>query len=114
MPAFGVALTLVGLSEIMEHVSGGIFNPAVALAQIAWQNLTFNYSGLDQSFWTGEYMVCYIFGPLVGAFMGANVFQYYRKTVIAMETYVEESDDSIVVNPPAKSETDIKSHESLN
>lgn len=67
----------IGLSFMFAKVSGGIFNPAVALSQIVWQNLTYKFEvGADQSYWTPEYATCYVLAPMVGAFMAGNVFGY--------------------------------------
>ena len=73
-------VSMVGLQLMFKEVSGGIFNPAIALSQIVWQNVTYFYlPGVDQSYWTPEYAACYIIAPLVGAFMAGNVFNYQKR-----------------------------------
>lgn len=36
MAGFGLALALGIISQIFVNVSGGVFNPAISLAQIVW------------------------------------------------------------------------------
>lgn len=65
---------------MFKDVSGGVFNPAIALSQIVWQNVTYMYLPyIDQSYWTPEYATCYITAPIVGAFMAGNVFNYQKR-----------------------------------
>ena len=65
---------------MFKDVSGGIFNPALSIAQICWQNLTYFYEvGEDQSYWTPDYAVCYIMAPMIGAFMAGNVFNFQKR-----------------------------------
>lgn len=69
--------SLVGLTLMFDKVSGGLFNPAVALSQITWQNVTNNLGeGKDAAFWTPEYASCYVLAPFVGGFMAGNIFGY--------------------------------------
>lgn len=39
----GATVCQVGLSFMFAKVSGGLFNPAIALSQIVWQNVTFKF-----------------------------------------------------------------------
>jgi glycerol uptake facilitator-like aquaporin len=62
---------------MFAEVSGGVFNPAIILSQITWQNLTYYFElGADQSYWTPEYATCYCLAPFIGAFMAGNAFGY--------------------------------------
>ncbi len=73
----GATICQSGMQIMFSKVSGGLFNPALALSQIVWQNLTYYFEkGADQSYWTPEYATCYIVAPFVGAFLAGNVFGY--------------------------------------
>lgn len=74
-------------------MSRGCLNPALALAQICWQNLTYSYEqSTDQSYWTAEYALSYIMGPTLGAFMAGNVYNYQRRLKNKMDLgLVDES-----------------------
>ena len=72
--------TLVGLTVMFKEVSGGLFNPAVALSQIIWQNLAAKLGRQkDEVYWTPEYATCYILAPFVGGFMAGNIFGYQKR-----------------------------------
>lgn len=79
-------------------MSGGVFNPCLAFAQICWQNLTFYYSKdeVDGAYWTPEYAVSYILGPMIGAYLGANCFNFMKimlKRLKNNNTDIEENDE---------------------
>ena len=48
--------------------------------------------------WTFEYTVCYLIGPLIGAFVAGTVFNYVTQTMEDMEYYGEQEEDE--VDPP--------------
>lgn len=73
----GYTVCSIALNQMFKRLSGGVFNPALALAQICWQNLTYYYEiGSDSPYWTPDYAVCYILGPMFGAFLGGNLFNF--------------------------------------
>lgn len=85
----GYTVCSIGLHQMFKEVSGGIFNPALSIAQICWQNLTYRYEiGSDQSYWTPDYAVCYIMAPWIGAFMAGNVFNFQKRLLRRMDTGV--------------------------
>ena len=43
--------------------------------------------------WTFEYSICYLIGPLVGAFVAGTVFNYVNQTMEDMEYYGQDEDD---------------------
>jgi hypothetical protein len=74
-------------------VSGGVFNPALATAQICWQNLTWYYKiGQNTPYWEPAYAACTIFGPLLGAYAAANLFNLQKKLEQGMAKYDPEND----------------------
>lgn len=81
-----VIMGWIGLYTCLEGVSGGIFNPAVALAQIVWQNLTYMYAyGPQQRYWTFEYGLSYLIAPFLGGFMAGNIFNHIKTAIHKME-----------------------------
>jgi glycerol uptake facilitator-like aquaporin len=90
----GVALSYFTVGKMFKPVSGGILNPAIGIGLIAWQNLTYQYAmGFDASYWTFEYAIGYTVGPMLGSFMGANMFSLMKRLQLRVETG-EVSDDS--------------------
>jgi hypothetical protein len=49
--------------------------------------------GVDQSYWTADYSVCYVFAPLVGAFMAGNTFIYLKRLIRRIDENDYESDN---------------------
>lgn len=91
----GATVAQVGVQVMFKNVSGGLCNPAVALSQITWQNLTYYYElGVDQSYWTPDYACCYILAPMVGAFMAGNLFGYQKKLYARIRHNLHESESS--------------------
>ena len=78
----GYTVASIALIQLFRDVSGGVFNPCLALAQICWQNLTYYYSKdeVDGAYWTPDYAVCYILAPFLGAFFAANMFNRIKLT----------------------------------
>jgi glycerol uptake facilitator-like aquaporin len=71
----GYTICAISLHQLFKEVSGGVFNPALAVAQIFWQNQSFFLEiGFNMPYWTPVYSVCYIFGPLIGAFLAGTIF----------------------------------------
>jgi glycerol uptake facilitator-like aquaporin len=86
--------TLVGLTIMFKEVSGGLFNPAVALSQIIWQNLAAKLGRQkDEVYWTPEYATCYILAPFVGGFMAGNIFGYQKRLYQKMELDLVDRED---------------------
>jgi len=89
-----MAAAFYACGDIFRDVSGGFLNPAVALAQITWQNVTVKLDpNHEWAMWTFEYSICYLIGPLVGAFVAGTVFNYVNQTMEDMEYYGQEGDD---------------------
>ena len=62
---------------MFRDVSGGFTNPAVAFGQIIWQNAAVKLDPTQTwAVWTFEYSICYLIGPLIGAFVAGTVFNY--------------------------------------
>lgn len=95
MYPIGYTVASMGLNQIFKNVSGGCFNPSLALAQICWQNLTYYYKeGVDGAYWTPDYAVCYIMGPMIGAFFAGNLFNLQKRVLRRVEEGdLEDSDD---------------------
>lgn len=48
--------------------------------------MTFKFTrGVDQVYWTPEYSICYIFAPLIGAFVAGNVFNFSKKLTFELD-----------------------------
>ena len=45
--------------------------------------------------WTFEYTICYLLGPLIGAFVGGTVFNFVSETMLDMEEYGEDEDEDL-------------------
>lgn len=83
-----IIMAWIGLYTCFEGISGGIFNPALALAQIVWQNLTYMYAyGPQQRYWTFEYGLGYIIAPFMGGFMAGNIFNRIKDSIHKIEGY---------------------------
>jgi hypothetical protein len=94
---------------MFSKVSGGLFNPALALSQIVWQNLTYYFEqGADQSYWTPEYATCYILAPFVGAFLAGNVFGYQKRLYLRIEHNLHESESEEEVKTVSKNKKTMK------
>jgi glycerol uptake facilitator-like aquaporin len=79
MYPIGYTVVSIGCNQLFRGVSGGVFNPALALAEICWQNLTYYYEpGGDQPYWTPDFAVSYIMAPFVGAFFAANMYNFQK------------------------------------
>lgn len=94
----GYAVCSIAVNQLFNQVSSGVFNPSLAFSQICWQNLTYFYSKeeVDGAYWTPEYAVSYILGPMVGAYFGANMFNFMKinlKRLKEGNTTVNENDD---------------------
>jgi hypothetical protein len=48
--------------------------------------------GVDQSYWTPDYAVCYVFAPMVGAFMAGNTYIYLKRLIKRIDENDYESD----------------------
>lgn len=104
-----VIIAWIGLYTCLEGVSGGIFNPAVALAQIIWQNLTYMYAyGPQQRYWTFEYALGYLIAPFLGGFMAGNIFNQVKSVIHKMEGYHPKSRDSRTTDGSASETTNKK------
>jgi len=75
----------IGLTTCLVEVSGAIFNPAIALAQILWQEMTYKYDSDYVRNWTFEYAISYMIGPLLGGFLGGNLFNQIKLAIIGVE-----------------------------
>ena len=80
-------------SDIFRDISGGFINPATALAQNIWQNITVKLDpNHEWAMWTFEYTICYLLGPLIGGFVGGTVFNYVTETMENMEDFGDEDE----------------------
>ena len=79
-PALWVALIGIAFyisTDLFKGVSGGFVNPATALAQNIWQNITVKLDpNHEWAMWTFEYTICYLLGPLIGGFVGGTVYNF--------------------------------------
>ena len=79
-PALWVGLIGIAFyvsSDLFKGVSGGFINPATALAQNIWQNITVKLDpNHEWAMWTFEYTICYLLGPLIGGFVGGTVYNF--------------------------------------
>jgi len=75
----------IGLTTCLVEVSGAIFNPAIALAQILWQEMTYKYDSNYVRYWTFEYAISYMIGPLLGGFLGGNLFNQIKMAIAGLE-----------------------------
>ena len=107
----GATISQAGLTYMFKSVSGGLFNPAIALSQIIWQNTTYMYEiGADQSYWTPEYATCYILAPFIGAFLAGNVFGYQKRLYLRIEHNLHESESEEETPAQLKSKKTMKLH----
>ena len=84
--AIPIPIALIGIQVTFAELSGSDLNPATALASIVWQNLTYAYDRNGQwSMWTYEYAVCYILGPIIGAWQGGHIFNLLVRYEDAMD-----------------------------
>ena len=72
-----MAVALYVCQDMFRDVSGGFCNPALALAQIIWQNFAKNMDpNHEWAVWTFEYGFCYCVGPIIGGFVAGSVFNF--------------------------------------
>lgn len=92
----GYTVASIALNQLFKRLSGGVFNPALALAQICWQNLTYYYEiGSDSPYWTPDYAVCYILAPMFGAYLGGNLFNFQKRILRNYQaTDIPEEDEA--------------------
>lgn len=92
--ALMIGITFFAMEHTMRGISGGPMNPTIALAQIFWQCMTFNYEpGFTWNHWTLDYGVMYMFGPILGSLMGGNLYNYIRRLeyrLPRMKTYTPQ------------------------
>ena len=75
---------------MFREVSGGVCNPAIALAKIIWQSFTLEFEhGNDTSsqYWSKEYMISFFIGPIVGALAAGVSANIMRDTRESMRIY---------------------------
>jgi len=53
--------------------------------------------GIDQPYWTFEYAISYILGPLLGGFMAGNIFNVAKRVIIMMETDGTYNDETKII-----------------
>ena len=84
---------------MFREVSGGIANPAVALAKIIWQEFTLNVDNeSDNSQWTYEYALSFIVGPFCGAYLAGIVFNVLNYNAKLINNYVPKKKKNAAQN----------------
>lgn len=93
-----VCLLAIGITfqmcvEMFSEVSGGVFNPAIALSLILWNAFA---GQMDPTFVAAQlpasYATCYLFAPVVGAVVAGTTFNYLAQ--IQEEMADHEDDES--------------------
>lgn len=75
-----IGLAYSTMEMVFRHVSGGPFNPAIAIAQIIWQVMTYGKQpGFTWSHWTGDYVAIYMIAPMLGALMAGNFYSFIHR-----------------------------------
>lgn len=74
---------------MFRETSGGICNPAVALAKIFWSHLslTLEWQKHGVSLWSNEVAICYLVGPLAGAMAAGVSFNHMRSKREEMKNF---------------------------
>lgn len=90
--ALSMAVALAAVNLIFREISGGIANPAIALAKIIWQEFTLKVDvENDNSQWTYEYALSFIMGPFCGAYLAGVVFNALNYHAKLINDYVPKS-----------------------
>ena len=108
-PAFTVAQAalvmaagLAAVQHMFREISGGVCNPAIALANIVWQEFTLKVDQDNQnSQWTYEYALSFFIGPLMGAFLAGVCQNMLTHTAYKMreENFGKDMVDDSVPDP---------------
>ena len=89
-----IGITFQMCVEMFSEVSGGVFNPAIALSLILWNAFA---GQMDPTFVAAQlpasYATCYLFAPVVGAVVAGTTFNYLAQI---QEEMAEGGDDDSV------------------
>ena len=76
---------------MFREISGGVCNPAIALANIIWQEFTLSVDqDNENSQWTYEYAMSYFFGPVSGAFLAGVSYNMLQHTSEQMTLFAKQ------------------------
>lgn len=72
-----IAVTSYGVTSFFRHVSGGLFNPALAIMSVVWCSLTYQYDhDVNWSRWSVDLAFVYLVAPFMGAFLAGHLFNW--------------------------------------
>ena len=87
-----IGLAYYAMEHVFRHISGGPFNPAIALAQVIWQVMTYTKEpGFTWSHWTGDYVAIFLIAPLLGGLMAGNFYSYIWRVEYQIPQWMEKA-----------------------
>lgn len=91
--ALTVILALWANGSSFGVVSGGIFNPAIALMCIVWHNITWQYDeNSSWSNWTPDMAGIELIAPMFAGYIAGNIFNYQKRLYKKIEDYQKKKE----------------------